>query len=56
MARISQLVRKPRVRQIERNPVPALQGKPFTYACINRLVACAKTSIGSDAIFLNDSP
>ena len=28
MARISQLVRKPRVRQIERNPVPALQGNP----------------------------
>ena len=28
MARISQLVRKPRVKQIERNPVPALQGNP----------------------------
>jgi small subunit ribosomal protein S12 len=28
MARISQLVRKPRVKQTERNPVPALQGNP----------------------------
>ena len=28
MARISQLVRKPRVKQIEPNPVPALQGNP----------------------------
>ena len=28
MARISQLVRKPRSRVAERNPVPALQGNP----------------------------
>lgn len=28
MARISQLVRKPRVKVVERNPVPALQGNP----------------------------
>ena len=28
MARISQLVRKPRHRVVERNPVPALEGNP----------------------------
>ena len=28
MARISQLVRKPRRRVVERNPVPALEGNP----------------------------